>query len=206
LPSYVAALDRLAAGAKHSVMVFEFNSGNHAFRRALGNAGAINAIERLAGRVTIAASANCLQVDRQNDNGWDQGLLFMDPCRVWPQPPYYVTQMVARNFAPIVVAATVENAASLDVSAKRSDDSKTLVLQVVNTGDRPVTAGLEFAAFVPEQTEAHVEELVGELDAVNTAAEPGKICSSTKQWPHGIGAGSPRYTFPAMSFTILRFQ
>jgi hypothetical protein len=54
LGSYVAALDGLARGAKHHVVVFEFNSGNHAFRRALGNAGAINLIERLAGSVTIA--------------------------------------------------------------------------------------------------------------------------------------------------------
>lgn len=206
LPSYVAALDRLADGAKHSVMVFEFNSGNHAFRRALGNAGAINAIERLAGRVTIAASANCLQVDGQNDNGWDQGLLFMNPCHVWPQPPYYVTQMAARNYLPLAIAATVENATSLDVSAKRSDDGKALVLQVVNTNDRPVTAGLDLADFVPENAAAHVEELVGELDAVNTAATPGRVCPTTKEWPHGIAAGSPRYTFPAMSFTILRFD
>lgn len=206
LPSYVAAIDRLAAGVKHSVMVFEFNSGNHAFRRALGNAGAINVIERLAGRVTIAASANCLQVDGQNDNGWDQGLLFLDPCRIWPQPPYYVTQMVARNFEPIAVAATVENAASLDVSAKRSDGGKTLVLQVVNTGDTPITAGLDLATFVPERKEAHVEELIGELDAVNSALMPGMICPATKQWPHGITAGSPHYTFPAASFTVLRFQ
>jgi alpha-L-arabinofuranosidase len=206
LPSYVAALDRLADGAEHSVMVFEFNSGNHAFRRALGNAGAINAIERLAGRITIAASANCLQVDGQNDNGWDQGLLFMNPCHVWPQPPYYVTQMVARNYLPIAVAAAVENAGSLDVSAKRSADGKALVLQVVNTNDRPVTAALELAGFVPEKAIAHVEELVGELDAVNTATMPGNICPTMKQWPHGIADGSLRYKFPALSFSILRFE
>ena len=206
LPSYVASLERLADGAKHSVMVFEFNAGNHAFRRALGNAGALNLIERLAGRVTIAASANCLQVDGQNDNGWNQGLLFLDPCRVWRQPPYFVTQMVGRNYLPQAVVANVEGAASLDVSAKRSEDGHALVLQVVNTNEQPTPAQLDLAGFVPRKPAAHVEELVGDLNAVNTATAPAAIHPTLKQWAHHFAAGPPRYTFPAMSFTVLRFE
>ena len=42
-------------------------------------------------------SANCLQPDGQNDNDWDQGLLFLNPSQVWLQPPGYVTAIVARN-------------------------------------------------------------------------------------------------------------
>ena len=34
---------------------------------------------------------------RQNDNGWNQGLLFLSPSQVWAQPPYYVTQMDSRT-------------------------------------------------------------------------------------------------------------
>ncbi|HQU44455.1 MAG: hypothetical protein B7Z74_00310, partial [Deltaproteobacteria bacterium 21-66-5] len=203
LPSYVAALEKLAQGAKHKVVVFEFNAGNHAFRRALGNAGAINLIERLAGRVTIAASANCLQVDVQNDNGWNQGLLFMNPCRVWPQPPYFVTQMVARNYQPLAVKANVEGTAMLDVSAKRSDDGKTLVLQVVNTNDKPTAARLDLSGFVPRNAAARVEELAAALDAVNTAAGPAKVQPVSKDWRHEFDAGKSRYAFPAMSFTVL---
>ncbi|HVA48102.1 MAG TPA: alpha-L-arabinofuranosidase C-terminal domain-containing protein [Pirellulales bacterium] len=206
LPSYVAALEKLARGATHKVVVFEFNAGNHAFRRALGNAGAINLIERLAGRVTIAASANCLQVDGQNDNGWNQGLLFMNPCRVWPQPPYFVTQMVARNYQPLAATAKVDGAAMLDVSAKRSDDGKTLVLQVVNTHDKPIAAQLDIAGFVARQPTARVEELAAALDAVNTAAAPNSIRPSSKDWQHELAAGKSRYTFPAMSFTVLQFK
>ncbi len=40
--SFIDALDKLADGAKHKVAVFEFNAGNHAQRRALANALAIN--------------------------------------------------------------------------------------------------------------------------------------------------------------------
>ncbi|HEV3342691.1 MAG TPA: alpha-L-arabinofuranosidase C-terminal domain-containing protein [Pirellulales bacterium] len=206
LSSYVAALDRLAEGTKHHVVVFEFNAGNHQFRRALGNAGAINLIERMGGSVTIAASANCLQVDGQNDNDWNQGLLFMNPCHVWPQPPYFVIQMVSRNYQPLAVKATVEGAAQLDVSAKRSDDGRTLVLQVVNTHDRSTPARLDLAGFAPRQPAAHVEELAAELDAVNTASSPTKVQPTVKRWEHELARGAARYTFPAMSFTVLRFE
>src|SRR5262249_37943182 len=58
--SYIDALDKIADGAKHRVVIFEFNANNHSHRRALANAAAINAIEH-DGRLPIATSANCLQ-------------------------------------------------------------------------------------------------------------------------------------------------
>jgi alpha-L-arabinofuranosidase len=206
LPSYVAALEKLAEGAKHHVVVFEFNAGNHEFRRALANAAAINAIERLAGPVLIAASANCLQVDKQNDNDWNQGLLFMNPCQVWPQPPYFVTQMVSRNYLPQAVKVMVDDAALLDVSAKCSDDGRTLVLQVVNTHDQPIQARLDLGDYAPVKPAAHVEELTAALNAVNTAAAPTTVQPTVRQCAHNLATDSSRYTFPAMSFTVLRFE
>ena len=65
---------------------------------------------------------------------------------------------------------------------------------------------IHLAGFTPEKAVAHVEELTGDLNAVNTAEMPGNVCPSTKEWSHGAAAGAPRYAFPAMSFTILRFQ
>ena len=91
--SFADMLDRIADGARHKVAVFEFNANIHSQRRALANALAIQAIER-DGRIPIAASANCLQPDGQNDNGWNQGLLFLSPSQVWLQPPGYVTRMI----------------------------------------------------------------------------------------------------------------
>src|SRR5262249_4907186 len=58
LPSYVDALDGIAGGAKHKVVVFELNSNNHTLRRALGNAVALNTIERLRDRIPLDCSAN----------------------------------------------------------------------------------------------------------------------------------------------------
>ena len=97
--SLIDALEKIADGARFKVAVFELNAGNHSMKRALANALAIQAIER-DGRIAVVASANALQPDGQNDNGWNQGLLFLDPAQVWLQPPGYVTQLFARHYQP----------------------------------------------------------------------------------------------------------
>jgi hypothetical protein len=56
-------------------------------KRGLGHANAINRIERLPYEIPIMCAANCLQVDRQNDNGWDQGLLFLNLEMFGASPP-----------------------------------------------------------------------------------------------------------------------
>jgi alpha-L-arabinofuranosidase len=206
LPSYVDALDGIAGGAKHKVVVFELNANNHTLRRALGNAVALNAIERLGDRVPLVCSANALQVDGQNDNGWNQGLLFMNPCKVWPQPPYFVTQLFSGNSLPLCVKSEVRSPGdALDVTAKRAEDGKRLQIQVVNVGPRAVEASITIEGFTPAKPVAEVVELSGKLDEANTAAEPKRVAPRTKEWRHGLGAGA-RYTFPVHSFTVLRLE
>jgi hypothetical protein len=206
LPTYVEALEKLAGGTTHKVVVFELNSGNHAVRRALGNAVALNTIQRLGDRVPIVCSANGLQVDRQNDNGWDQGLLFMNPRTVWPQPPYFVTQQFGTRPLPLCVKVVAEGVGDgLDVTAMRDEDGKVLQLQVVNIGARPVEARVRVDGFTPKKAVAGVVELAGKLDGVNTAAEPRRVAPKEKEWRHGL-PDAGRYTFPAYSFTVLRLE
>jgi hypothetical protein len=204
--SFVDALERIADGARFKVAVFEFNAGNHAQKRALANALAIQAIER-DGRIPIAASANCLQPDGQNDNGWDQGLLFLNPSQVWLQPPGYVTQMVSRNYQPKLVKCEVTGANNkLDASATRGEDGKTLVLQVVNPDNSPVTAQIHIAGFSPGRPEAQVTELSGPLDAVNAADKTDAVVPRQSAWKHQIKEGNASRTFPPHSFTVLRIE
>ncbi len=127
-------------------------------------------------------SANCLQPDGQNDSGWDQGLLFLNPAQVWLQPPGYVTQMFSRTrLAQVVrcqvtgVGANNHSPVPVDVTATRSDDGKALVLQAVNPTDKPVPAQIHLQGFVPAQPTARVIELPGSLDAVNTAGQPDAV-------------------------------
>ena len=176
------------------------------FGVGLANALAINAIER-DGRIPIAASANGLQPDRQNDNGWDQGLLFLNPSQVWLQPPGYVTQMISGNYQPKLVKCELAGGKSkLDVNAKLSDDGKTLVLQVVNPEDTAITAGIRISGFLPGKPEAQVTELSGPLDAANLADKPDTIVPRQNAWTHQIKDGSTGRTFPPHSFTVLRFE
>jgi hypothetical protein len=204
--SYIDALDKISEGSKHRVVIFEFNAGNHSQRRALANAAAINAVER-DGRLPIATSANCLQPDGQNDNNWDQGLLFLNNSRVWLQPPGYVTQMISGNYEPLAVKSEVTSPGDiLDLSAKRSEDGKTLVLQVVNFSDQKAASVLIFEGFAPEEPFAQVQTLAGPLDARNTAENPELIEPSSIEWRHGLQDGRASYTFPADSFTVIRLR
>lgn len=206
--SYIDHLEKLAAGANFKVAVFEFNAGNHALKRALSNACAVNAIERVGGRIPVACSANCLQPDGQNDNGWDQGLLFFDPARVWLQPPGHVTALVARHRQPLLVESRSQSPGdALDVTATRSDDGRTLVLKVVNTGPRPIPTRIDLAAFTPSRPLGTAETLAGDPEAANTAESPGAVAPVRSAWWHTLPGGKPSsYTFPAHSFTVLRME
>ena len=204
--SFIEQLGKLSPGAQYKVAIFEFNAGNHSHRRALANALAINLIER-DGRIPIATSANCLQPDGENDNDWNQGLLFLNPSLVWLQPPGYVTQMFSRNYLPELVQCEVTaTPGTLDVSAKRSDDGRTLVLQAVNPTDMAVPAQLHIAGFVPGKPTAQVTELVGPLGAENTAAQTNAVVPHARQWLHALKDGHARYTFPPYSVTVLRLE
>ena len=204
--SFVDALTKIAEGARHKVAVFELNASNHTHRRALANALAINAIER-DGRIPMVTSANCLQPDGQNDNGWDQGLLFLNPSQVWLQPPGYVTQMLSHNYLPQRVPCQVigaENA--LDANVKRSADGKTLMVQVVNLSDKPQTTRIRLSGFVPGKPVAQVTELAGALDAANTADQPDAILPKSSEWTHAFADGATSYTFPPHSFTLIHLE
>ncbi len=204
--SFADALDKIADGARHKVVVFEFNAGNHAQKRALANAQAILAVER-DGRIPIATSANGLQPDGQNDNGWNQGLLFLNPSQVWLQPPGYVTQMLSHHYLPRLVKCDVAGAdGRLDAVATRSEDGKTLVLQVLNVMNQEVTTQIHLAGFVPANAVAQAMELSGTFEEVNTAANPDHIVPKQSQWRHGIKLGMTTRVFPPRSFTVLRFE
>ncbi|MBI5835351.1 MAG: glycoside hydrolase family 127 protein [Armatimonadetes bacterium] len=200
--SFINALDKIAEGAKHRVVVFEYNANRHDQNRALGNALATNRLER-DGRLPIITSANCLQPDGQNDNGWDQGLLFLNPTSTWLQPPGYVTQMLSRAWQPNVVRCDVSGAPNLfDVTVKASADGRHLVLQVVNAEDQPVTANFDLVDFRPTSRTAKMTQLSGAREATNTAAEPTAIVPRESTWD----MAQRGLVFPPRSFTVLRIE
>jgi hypothetical protein len=191
----------------YRICVLEENAGNHSMKRALGHARALNLFQRSKLGIPILCAANGLQPDGQNDNGWNQGMLFLNPSQVWLQPPGYVTQMVSRNYQPLCVSARVDGPESpLDVTATRSEDGATLVLQVLNASGDPVPARIVIAGFTPAGPTAEAVQLVGRPDDTNTAAEPSRIVPETKPDALRLRDGNADYTFPGGSFTILRFH
>jgi hypothetical protein len=204
--SYIDAMDKIAAGAKHKVLIFELNAGNHSQRRALANALAFNAIQR-DGRLPITCSANGLQPDGQNDNDWDQGLLFLNPSQVWLQPPGYVTKMYSENFEPVEVRSRVSDLNNdLDVSAQLSQDGKTLVLEVVNTGEKVAPASILIRGYSPAHYPAEVEELSGSLSAMNTEAMTNQIQAIQKHWLRHSKNSETEYDFQPHSVTVIKFK
>jgi hypothetical protein len=199
-------MDKIADGAKHKVLVFELNAFNHSQRRALANALAMNAIQR-DGRLPITCSANCLQPDGQNDNGWNQGLLFLDPSQVWLQPPGYVTKMYSENYQPVEVRSSVSDSNNdLDVSSQLSQDGKTLVLKVVNLGGKVASASIRIHGYSLAHTAADVEELSGFLDEANTATMTRQIQPIQKHWQPIINNDEAKYDFQPRSITVLKFK
>ena len=204
--SYINAMDKIAAGAKHKVLVFELNADNHSQRRALANALAVNAIQR-DGRLPITCSANCLQPDGQNENGWNQGLLFLNPSQVWLQPPGYVTKMYSANYQPVEVRSSVSDSNNdLDVSSQLSQDGKTLVLEVVNLGEKVASASIRIHGYSPAHPAADVEELSGSLYEANTATMTQQIQPIQKHWQPIFNNDEAKYDFQPRSITVLKFK
>ena len=200
-------LKQLCPGADFKVNIFEENAGNHMMYRGLAHAHTINEIQRYPEEMPVLCAANCLQPYGQNDNGWDQGMLFLSPSQVWGQPPYYVTQMLSRNYQPLCVKSfAASHNDALDVTACLSEDGKTLSIRVVNMDSRPIKTDLRIDGFKTTQNVASVEVIQGELSDKNTPEEPTKIVPTRSQFKYEPNDGELNYTFPPHSFTIITLK
>jgi hypothetical protein len=184
------------------IAVFEENGGLHNLQRALGHATNLNAVRRMGDFVLTSTPANGLQPDGQNDNGWDQGQIFFTSDKVWGQPPFYAQQMAAAVYQPLLIKTITTG--SLDVTATKSEDGKTIVLHVVNTSNSSKNAELELQQFVPH-SKAVVYTLSGDPAAENTAEDPEKIKTVTSELEMPA-SGNAAFTFKPHSYTIIKFE
>ena len=199
----------LRPGARFKLVVFEVNADTHNVNRALAYALALGMLQRAGDKIQMVAAANALQPDEQNDNGWNQGLLFFNPVSVWAQPAYYVTQMVAENYLPLGVQAKVHGRESItfDVTATRSMDGTTLTLHVVNTIDVPRTYAFDVNGFDPQPTVlAQVTTLAGQRHDRNSAAHPNTIMPVRTDVSYRREGNALVFTFPPTSFTVVRMR
>lgn len=170
-------LKKLSPQAEFKLPVFELNANTHDMQRALTNAYAIIKSEQLSNIFPIVISANCLQVDGHNDNGWDQGLIFMNNDSAWFQPPAYVTQMSYKAYsaAKLDFSADRHNSQVL-FSASKSEDEKTITVKAVNLLSKPYTVKIKTPQFSGNtNTVTQTVLKASSFSAVNTAEKPENV-------------------------------
>ena len=196
-------IHRYNPGVDCPIDVFELNAYHHDVSRALGNAVAISLLQQQGNRVRIVTSANALQPDGQNDDGWDQGLVFFDTKRSWLQPPGYVTQMMAQNYVSTVVNTMSSNPA-VTVTAKLS--GSVMTLEVTNSSDQAQTPDIALTGYLPSSLTAQVTQLAGGRGQTNSANDVNQVVPQQTSQEVTLSGNVMRHTFPANSFTILRLQ
>lgn len=206
LDSYAYWLDQLSGGARHKVVVFELNADSHDQARALANAYAITALQQRPD-VDVVSSANALQVDGQNDNGWDQGLVFMTQGQVWGQPPYYVDRMKAASYRPNAVRTDLTGAdtAAFDVTSMLGDDHADLSVDVVNSSAQPMEYTVTLDDFTASGDIA-VTTLSARPNATNTSTNPLNVVPVDSSLTPDTGGHTFTYVFPAYSYTSLHLH
>ncbi len=185
--------------------VLEENGGRHDLQRALGHACILNATQRHGDFVLIDCPANCLQPWQQNDNDWDQGQVFFTSSQVWAMPPFYSQQMAAAAHQPCRVQSEIKSPGDeLDLTATRSDDGKTLVLNVVSIGAKPHRAAIDIAGLGAVAAQADVITLAGNLTDFNPPDAADRVHSIKSKLDN---AGERfEYDFPAHSYTVIKLS
>lgn len=207
LGEFIDWLGKLSPGADYRVCVFEENSNNHLWRRGLAHARTVNRLQQFGEKIPIVCAANCLQPDRQNDNGWDQGLVFLSPSRVWTQSPASVTRMLAQNNLPRRLHTECQSPnEALDVMARLSEDGKVLGIQLVNIDNRPLSARLKITGKDVRGRAVRVSQISGHLDERNSEEDPERILPHSREWRPEVSDDGMNYVVPAQSFSILRFE
>jgi len=182
--------------------LFEENGNLHNMQRALGHATILNAVRRHGDFLLTSCPANALQPYLQNDNGWDQGQIFFTPSTVWGMPPFYAQQMASANHLPLLVSSTTL-LAGLNMTATKSETGDTLILHVVNTSSTAKKPVISINGFNSTYCKVETTTLSGTLNAVNTPTNPENIKPITASFETSIDSFT--YSFPAYSYSILRF-
>ena len=187
----------------YALNIYELNANAHNISRALGNARAIGLLEQCSRRIKVVTSANALQPNGKNDNDWDQGLIFFDTERSWLQPPGYVTQMIAGNDVPAVVATTVTNP-NIAVTAKRS--GAVMTLEVVNMDGSAQAPTISFIGYMPATATVEFTQIGGNASDQNDATNVTMIQPQRGSARYTLIGNAFTYSFPPSSFTVLRLE
>lgn len=181
--------------------VYELNANAHDFERAMANCYAIFEAVNHSEILPYMCSANCLQVDKHNDNSWDQGLLFMNNRSVWYQAPGLLDIFLERvwmdrryDFNRDVIDDTFN-------AAVMTDGEKTAVC-LLNRADHEEEVEIDLPGLDRKYTYT-VSLFTAEKNAVNTAENPRNLTVPGTSVMEGEGVF--RVTLPANTIASFVF-
>ncbi len=204
--SLYTQLKKLSPDADFKLPVFELNANTHDMERALSNAYSIIRAEQLSNIFPVVISANCLQVDGHNDNGWNQGLIFMNNDSAWMQPPAYVTQMSQEVYQSTKLEYSSKKLSdSVSVVASRSADGKTIILKTANLLSTSYTIKIQTPGFSGNQNTVSVTALKASSNsAVNTADNPYNVVPINTVTENALVNNQLNITLSPRSYTTIQ--
>ena len=170
---------------------------------ALAEAAYMTGLERNAGVVRMASYAPLFgNVDAWQ---WTPNLIWVNNHQIYGTPDYYAQQLFSRNRGDFVLPVIGDGVSGTNLffSAVRDDQSKAVILKVVNAASRPMPAvialtGVTHRAHPVEATVLTSDNLFDE----NSFDQPRKVAPVTSSLGHVHSR--LRYTFEPHSLTVLR--
>ena len=141
---FMATIRRWNPKTTMRAAVFEENGMRHDMSRALCHALMMEEIRAAGKDVLTSCPANAFQVWGQNDNGWDQGNVFMTPDKVWLAPCAWAQRMARDGHRELLVASSSDDK-DVHVSATCDQAGESAVLHFVNVASEAKSVRLSFA-------------------------------------------------------------
>lgn len=190
-------------GHKLTLCNLEENGSRCDWDRGLAHAHNWNTVQRLGNHFEMLGTANTFQPYKQHTT-WDQGRIHYTFDAMWFMPSAYIDEKISSDWHFNVVEATSSNEASLDVTAKLSDDGKSMQLCVVNLSDSPKDAVINLKDFACK-SKAEAWMIGGcNLNETNTYEKQNNVVPSVNEVK--ASKANWKYTFPKYSYTIITLK
>jgi alpha-L-arabinofuranosidase len=170
---------------------------------ALAEAAYMTGLERNAAVVRMASYAPLFgNVEAWQ---WTPNLIWVDNHRIYATPDYYAQQLFSRNRGDAVLPVSNADSAATNLfaSAVQDNQSKDVILKVVNAGSQETPASIDLTGIPSGAQKAQATILAGENMAdENSFDQPRKVAPVTASIGE-VGAKFD-YTFKPYSVTVLR--
>lgn len=190
-------------GHKLTLCPMEENGSRCDWDRGLAHAHNWNTLQRYGDCFTALGTTNTFQPHGQHYM-WDQGRIHYTSNELWFQPSAYIDEKMSEDWQPSVVEAISSKDSILDVTAKLSEDKKTLSIYVVNLSDSPKEALLNVEGFKYSRKAAVWSIGDCELNTLNTV--DNKLAVAPRKSGINFAKKNTKYIFPKYSYTIITLQ